>query len=103
MEEVTTTPAKESRRRRGELATVTNSERLVTAVVMGHRPGPARLERQRRLGAIERLALGVFVEAEHRRPLRRIGVQADDVDQLVLEVRIGGQLERVELPRLELV
>ena len=75
----------------------------VALVVMGHRPAPTRLHRQRRLGAIERLALGLLVEAEHHRPLRRVQVQPDDVDELRLEVRVVRDLERVDLPRLELM
>ena len=69
----------------------------------GHRRAPAGLHRQRRLGAIERLALGLLVEAEHHRPLGRVHVEPDDVDELRLEVRVGRDLERVDLPRLELM
>jgi hypothetical protein len=43
----------------------------------------------------------LFVGAEHHRPLRRVEVQADDIDELGLEVRIVGQLEAVHLPRFE--
>ncbi len=75
----------------------------VAPVVMGHRPGPPGLHRQRRLGAVQCLALGLFVKAEHRRSLRRIQVEADDIDKLLLEPRVVADLERVELPRLEVV
>ena len=73
----------------------------VALVVMGHRPGPARLHRQRRLGAVQCLALGLLVEAEHHGPLRRVQVQADDIDELLLEAGVVGQLERLDPPRLE--
>ena len=75
----------------------------VPLVVMGHRRRPARLERQARLGPIERLALGLLVEAEHDGPLRRVHVQADDVDQLLLEPLVVRQLEVLDPPRLELI
>ena len=77
--------------------------RAVALVVVGHRPSPARLHRQARLGAVQRLDLGLLVEAEHHRPLWRIQVEPDDVDELLLEVRIVGDLEGLDLPRLEVV
>ena len=75
----------------------------VALVVVGHRAGSARLHRQRGLGAVQRLALGLLVEAEHHRPRRRVEVQPDDVDELLLEQRIVADLERLDLPRLEVV
>ena len=72
----------------------------VALVVMGHRAGPARLHRQRRLGAVQRLTLGLLIEAEHHRPRRRVEIQPDHVDQLLLEPRIVADLEGVHLPRL---
>lgn len=60
----------------------------VALVVMGHRAGPARLERQRRLSPIQRLARRLLVEAEHHRPLRRIQIEANDIDELVFEAGI---------------
>jgi len=55
------------------------------------------------LGAIQRLALGLFVEAQHDRTLGGIEVEADDVDELVLEVEVVGEPEGLDLPRLEVV
>jgi hypothetical protein len=66
-------------------------------------PRPAGDHRQAGLGAVHRLALGLLVEAEHHRPLGWIQVQPDDVDEFVLEVRVVGDLEGVDLPRLEAV
>ena len=73
----------------------------VAFVVVGHGVGPARLHRQTRLGAVQRLALGLLVEAEHHGPFRRVQVQADDIDELGFEVGVGGDLERVDPPRLQ--
>ena len=69
----------------GEVHRREQVDRAVAFVVVGHRAGPARLHRQRGLGAIQRLALGFLVEAEHHRPRRRVEIQADDIDQLLLE------------------
>ncbi len=60
----------------------------VALVVMGDSPGFACFHGQARLGAIESLYLGFLVEGEHDRVLRRAHVEPDDIDQLVLEVRI---------------
>ena len=57
----------------------------VALVVVGHRAGPAGFHRQRRLGAVQSLALGLLVEAEHHCSRRRIQVQANNVDQFLLE------------------
>ena len=51
--------------------------------------------RQDRLGAVQRLHLGLLVHAQHQRPLRRIQVQPDHVADLVDELRIARQLEGV--------
>ncbi len=65
------------------------------------RPNPTspRFQRQRRLGPVQRLDLGFLIEAEHHRPLRRVQVKADDIDQLLLEPGIVRQFERVHPPR----
>src|SRR5664280_2240798 len=55
------------------------------------------------LTSCDELALGLLVEAEHDRPGWRVQVQADHVDQLLLEAGIIADLERVDLPRLETV
>ena len=75
----------------------------VAFVVVRHGTGPAGAQGQTGLGSIQRLALGLLVEAEQHRALWRIHVQADDVDQLLFEVRVVGDLEGVDSPRLEVV
>jgi hypothetical protein len=52
------------------------------AVVVGHRPAPARLQRQPGLGAVERLDLALFVQPQHDRVRRRFHIEADDVGEL---------------------
>ena len=70
---------------------------------MRHRARPARLHRQRGLRPVQCLTLGLLVKGEDRRPSRRVHVQADDVGALLLEAWIVGDLERLDLPRLEFV
>ena len=67
---------------------------------MPARPG---LSGQRRLGAVQRLALGLLDEAEDHRPGRRIQVQANDIHQFRFELGVGAELENVHPPRLQLV
>ena len=73
----------------------------VALVVVGHRLAPALDHRQRWLGAVERLHGGLLIGAQHDRLLRRIQIKPDDIDQLLLELRIVGQLERLDPVRFE--
>ena len=75
----------------------------VTFVVVGHRSGAARLHRQARLGAVERLDLALLVDREDDRMGGRIDVEADDVLELLGELRVVRQLERADAMRRELV
>ena len=63
----------------------------VALVVVGHRLAPPLDHRQRCLGAVERLHGGLLIGAQDDRLLRRIQIKPDDIDQLVLELRIVGQ------------
>ena len=49
--------------------------RAVVLVVVGHRPGPAPLHGQARLGTIERLDLALLVDRENDSVGRRIDVE----------------------------
>jgi hypothetical protein len=60
---------------------------------MGHGAGTARLHRQTRLGAVERLDLRLLVEREDDGVTRRVDLQADHVFELLGESRVGRQLE----------
>ena len=75
----------------------------VALVVVGHPLRLARLDRQRRLGAVQRLDLGLLVHAQHQRALGRVEVEPDDVDDLLDQLRVRGELERADLVGLELV
>ena len=71
----------------------------VGGAVAGRRAWPARgpwQQWQDRGGTVQRLHLGLLVHAQHHRRLGRVQVQADDVADLVDELRIGGQLEGVD-------
>ena len=73
----------------------------VADVVVGAPLGHAGHHRQHRLGPVQGLDLALLIDAEHGRVLRRVVVQADDVDDLLHEQRVGGQLEPVGQVGLE--
>ena len=75
----------------------------VADVVVGHRPGLAGLERQARLGAVERLDLALLVDRQHDGVARRRQVEADDVRELGDELRVAAALEGADAMRLQLV
>src|SRR5665811_1387768 len=54
-------------------------------------------------GAVQRLTLSLHLEAEHHRPSRWIHIQTNDVDELLLKVRVVRQLEVVHPPGFEVV
>jgi hypothetical protein len=62
-----------------------------------------RSDRPDRLGAFQRLDLGLLVHAQHDRVLGRVQVQPDHVADLGRKLRVGGELERLGLPGLEVV
>ena len=66
----------------------------VPFVIVGHRLSAALDHRQRRLGAVQCLHRGLLVGAQHDRLLRRVQIQTDDIDELLVEAGIVGQLER---------
>jgi hypothetical protein len=67
--------------------------RAAPLVVMGHRSGAALFHRQPGLGAVERLDLALFVDAEDGCVRRRIDIEADHVAQLADEFGVLGKLE----------
>ena len=69
----------------------------------GSRFGTTRLHRQRRLRAVQRLTLGLFVEAKHHCPRRRNQIQPNEIDELLLKAWVSADFERLDLPRLEVV
>ena len=73
----------------------------VPAVVVAGPLRAAGQQRQHRGGAIERLDLGLLIDAQHHRRIGRVQVQPDDVTNLVDELRVRRQLEAVGEMRLE--
>lgn len=67
--------------------------RAVALVVVSHGAEPALLHGQAGMGAVERLDLALLVDRQHDGMGRRVDIEADDVAQLVDELRIVGQLE----------
>jgi hypothetical protein len=59
------------------------------------RSGP---HRQRGSGPLQRLNLRFLIDTEHHRLLRRMQVPPDDVADLSLQRRVGGELERLRPP-----
>ena len=70
-------------------------------VVVGGALGRAGQHRQDRRGAIERLDLGLLIDAQHDRALGRVEIEPDDVADLVDELRVLGQLPGLLAVRLE--
>ena len=70
-------------------------------VVVGRALGRAGQHRQDRRGAVERLDLGLLVDAEHDGALGRVEVEADDVADLGDELRVLGELPRLLAVRLQ--
>ena len=73
----------------------------VALVVMGAALRHAGQHRQHRLGAVQRLDLGLLIHAQHHRTLGRVVLQPDDIDDLLDNQRIGRQLEAVGQVRFE--
>jgi HEAT repeat protein len=63
--------------------------------------GDARAHREDRLGPFQSLALGLLVSADDHGVLRRVQVEADDVADLRVQLRIGGELEALRAVRLQ--
>jgi hypothetical protein len=70
-------------------------------VVVGNGAAAAALERQARLGAVERLDLALLIDRKHDGMGRWIDVEPDDVAQLGGEVRVVGELELPQTVRLQ--
>ena len=61
----------------------------------------AREHRQDRRGAVERLDLGLLLDAQHDRAFGRVQVEPDEIADLLDELRILGQLPGLRPVRLE--
>ncbi len=71
-------------------------------VIVGPGRQTAGINRQALLHAIEGLNLRLLVDAQHNGMLWWFQIQADDVHQLLGEMRIVGDLERLHAMRLEI-
>ena len=83
---------------RGEQA-----RRAVAFIVMRHGSDPSLLHRQAGLGAVKRLNLALFVDAEHQRVIGWVHIEANHILQLLDKIGIVRQLERLEQMRLQAV
>ena len=70
-------------------------------VVVGGLLRQAGPQRQDRRGPVQGLDLRFLVHGQHDCLLRRVQVEADDVADLRLQLRVGGELERLPPPRLQ--
>src|SRR5271156_5382420 len=65
----------------------------VTFVVVGHRPGPTRLHRQARLGAVKSLDLALLIDREDDGMGGWVDIEPDDILEFLGELRVRRQLE----------
>ena len=72
----------------------------VALVIMGHGAEPSFLERQSRLGPVERLNLAFLVEGQHDGVRRRIDIKPDHIVEFIRKLRVIRQLELPEAVRL---
>jgi len=73
----------------------------IALVIVGHGAGPAALQRQAWLRAVESLTLTLLVATQHQGMLGWMEIQADDGLPFFGEVRIGGHFKRLHQMRLE--
>ena len=75
--------------------------RAMSLVVVGQRPGSARLQRPPRLRSLQGLNLALLINTNHEGLVRRIHVQPHDIGQLLDERGIGRQREGADTMRLQ--
>ncbi len=75
--------------------------RAVPNVVVGVAFAVAQVHRKRRLGAVERLDLGLLVHAEHHRVVGRVEIEPCNIQDFLEEKGVAGQLERLRQVRLD--
>ena len=78
---------------RGEVQRRVEARGAGAPIVVAGALGDARQQRQDRRGAIERLDLGLLIDAQHDGALGRVEIEPDDVVDLVDELRVLGELE----------
>ena len=75
--------------------------RAMSLVVVGHRPGSARLQRPPRLRSLQGVNLALLINTNHEGLVRRIHVQPHDIGQLLDERGIGRQRAGADTMRLQ--
>jgi hypothetical protein len=75
----------------------------VPLVIVCHGLAAPRLDRQSRLGAVERLDLALFIDRQHHGMGRRIEIEPDDVGELGGKAGIPRALEGAQPVRLKFV
>jgi hypothetical protein len=75
--------------------------RAMATIVMRPALDLSRAHRQQRTCAIQGLNLRLFIDAQDKRCIRRMEIQADNIAHLLDEQRIGRQLERLGPMRLQ--
>jgi hypothetical protein len=75
--------------------------RAVALVVMAASLGLPRAHRQQRLGAVERLDLRLFIDAQHQSAVGRVEIEPNGVAHFVDKQRVGRQLEGFDTVRLQ--
>ena len=80
-----------------------NELRPVALIIMSHGAAATGLDRQSRLGAVERLDLRFLVDRQNHGMRRRVHIEPDNVFDLLGEGGIVGPLERADAMRLEVV
>ncbi|MGF6851352.1 hypothetical protein OKW29_000238 [Paraburkholderia sp. CI3] len=86
---------------RGDVQRREQCGRAVAHIVVRVSLRDARGQRQRRLGAVQRLDLALLVHAQHHGLERRVQIQPDDIAHLVDEKWISGELEGLLPMRLQ--
>ena len=86
---------------RGDIERREQRRRAMAPIVVRPPFGRAERHRQDRCGAIQRLDLTLFVDAQHQRAVRRREIEAHDVPHFVDEQGITRELERLAAMRLQ--
>src|SRR5215471_11699844 len=73
----------------------------VAPVIVGYRCRAALLQRKAQLGAIQRLNLALFVDAQHQHSIRRVHVKPDDISHFLFELWVVRYFEPAYQMRLE--
>ena len=81
---------------RGEVQRRVEARGAGAPIVVAAALGDARQQRQDRRGPIQRLDLGLLIDAQHDRALGRVQIEPDDVVDLVDELRVLGELEGLQ-------